>query len=73
MHHDILKTGEYAFFMAVCEEKSYPITVNGFIESLDPYGYLPANLFGNLPFYGAVGIIYTLFGFLWLAYCWVYR
>lgn len=72
-HHEIQETGLYILFMAECNPSSTPITVNGKIESLDPYGYLPADLYQNLPFYGALSCMYSIVGVAWLLLCACYR
>jgi len=36
---------------------------------LDPYGYLPADQFGNLPFYFALSCMYVIVGVTWLILC----
>lgn len=59
--------------MSICDENAAPIVINGHIESIDPYGYLPANLFGSLPFYGALSIVYSVIGIVWMIYCSLYR
>ena len=58
--------------MSVCDENAAPIALNGKIESLDPYGYLPAALFGNLPFFGALALFYSFLSIVWLISCSLY-
>jgi hypothetical protein len=60
------------FILAVCNKHSGPVAINGKIESIDPYGYLPANLFGDLPFYGALSLAYSILGIIWMVYCALY-
>ena len=36
-------------------------------------GYLPADLFGDLPFYGGLSLSYTIVGAIWLLSCFCYR
>jgi hypothetical protein len=72
-HHEIKSTGVYILFMAECDPNSTPIKVDGKIESIDPYGYLPADLYQNLPFYGALSCMYSIIGISWLIMCAVYR
>lgn len=67
--HDISTTGVIVVFMAVCDPYALSVVVDGSIDSLDPYGYLPADLFGNLPFYGALSCAYSLVGVVWLIIC----
>jgi len=68
-HHDIQKSGVYIIIFASCDEDAAPILLNGTIESLDPYGYLPADLFGNLPFFEALMWMYTLLAIYWVLVC----
>jgi len=72
-HHDIKSTGIYILFMASCDPASTPVRVDGKIESIDPYGYLPADLYENLPFYGALSCMYSIVGITWLIMCAAYR
>lgn len=72
-HHEITESGIYILLMANCDENAAPIIIDGTIDSLDPYGFLPADLFGNLPFYGALSCMYSLVGISWLILCGCYR
>jgi hypothetical protein len=36
---------------------------------IDPYGYLPADQFGNLPFYFWLSVLYVIVGVTWLILC----
>lgn len=72
-HHDIATSGLYILLMTVCQPNASPVTIDGSVESLDPYGYLPADLFGNLPFYGALACLYMLMGLSWLVVCFMHR
>ena len=71
-HQNIQSTGLYIFFMANCDVKTSDVRINGQIESMDPYGYLPADLYQNLPFYGALSLMYTIIGVVWLILCMFY-
>lgn len=72
-HHDIKDTGLYILFMAICNPSSNPVRIDGSIDSLDPYGYLPADLYQNLPFYGSLSCLHTIVGVAWFILCLVYR
>ena len=71
-HHDITKSGVYILFFGNCDAGSFPVKIHGRIESMDPYGWLPADLFGNLPFYGGLSCLYSIVGIVWLVYCAIY-
>ena len=68
-HLAVKKSGVYVVLMASCDPFSSPVKVDGFAESMDPYGYLPADLFGNLPFYGMLSCAYVVIGIAWLSVC----
>jgi hypothetical protein len=65
-HLDIKDTGLYVVIMAICKEDSTPVRMLGTIESMNPYGYLPADQFPDIPFYGVLTCCYTLLGVVWL-------
>lgn len=71
-HHSITDSGLYVIIMAICSE-SAPIVIDGAIESVDPYGYLPADQFGNLPFYAALVCLYLIVGVTWGILCYWHR
>ena len=71
-HLDIQRTGLYIIVLAVCATDSSPVVLNGVIDSLDPYGYLPADEFGDLPFYGSLALAHTLIAVIWAAICFFY-
>lgn len=73
-HHDIDKTGVFVILMASCgaSPNSDP-AMSGDITSLDPFGYLPADQFPFLPFYGLLSLAYTLIAFAWIVLCFVNR
>jgi len=72
-HHDISETGVYIILMAACDADAPAVVLNGRIDSLDPYGYLPADQFANLPFYGLLSLCYTLLAFAWIVLCVLHR
>ncbi len=46
-----------------------PVIINGKLESIDPYGYLPADLFGNLPLYMVLNGLYIILAAVWTYIC----
>ena len=68
-HHDIAETGVYILVLASCNPTAAPVMLNGRIESVDPYGYLPADLFGNMPFFKILMCLYTLLAVYWAVVC----
>lgn len=72
VHYEISKTGVVILLMAECNPNLPAIKITGSIESKDPYGFLPADLYVNLPFFGALSICYTIIGVAWLILCGMY-
>ena len=70
--HEIAESGVYILMMASCDESSPDVTIAGQIESMDPYGYLPADLFGNLPYYMVLSGLYSLLAVCWGVVCFMY-
>mmetsp|Transcript_5560 Transcript_5560/g.5744 ORF Transcript_5560/g.5744 Transcript_5560/m.5744 type:complete len:522 (-) Transcript_5560:124-1689(-) len=71
-HMKIKNTAVYVFLLSVCDPDGSPITIDGPMEIMNPYGYLPADLFGNLPFYGAISCAYLIVGVAWLILLYAY-
>jgi len=65
----ISDSGLYVLILGSCEKSTMPIIINGKLESMDPYGYLPADLFGNLPFYAVLYGLYIVLGLIWTYVC----
>lgn len=36
-------------------------------------GYLPGDMFGNLPFYGGLSLVYAIVGIIWMVICVIYK
>ena len=70
--HDIKESGVYILMMASCDVASPDVTLGGQIESMDPYGYLPADLFGNLPYYMVLSGLYSILAVCWAVVCFMY-
>jgi len=51
--------------VAVCDARIGEITLSGTTEWMNPYGHLPAQLYGFLPFYGWMSIVYLLAACIW--------
>lgn len=71
-HMNIHQSGVYVILVAICEPESSPVELDGPVESINPYGYLPAELFGNLPFYGSISCAYAILGVIWVILCIIY-
>ena len=69
----IKQTGLYIILMAVCNDDGENVKLNGAAESMDPYGYLPADLLYSMYFYGFITLCYCLITFIWVVTCYIYK
>jgi len=51
--------------VAVCDARIGEVTLTGTTEWMNPYGHLPAQLYGFLPFYGWMCVIYLFASCVW--------
>jgi len=51
--------------VAVCDARVGEVTLTGITEWMNPYGHLPAQLYGFLPFYGWMSVIYLVAACMW--------
>eukprot|EP00494_Astrolonche_serrata_P030146 UN30413 len=65
--HEIKKTGLNIMVVAVCDPHVGTLTVEGETTWLNPYGHLPGELYGFLPFYGWMCVFYGLAALVWFA------
>ncbi|ORY86276.1 lung seven transmembrane receptor-domain-containing protein [Protomyces lactucae-debilis] len=61
MRYDIKRTSYYCVSTLSLQNLAY----EGIVEFRNSYGELPAAEYFNLPFYGALAIVYVVIGFLW--------
>jgi len=66
---DITKSGIYVLIMAMCNPESLPVSVSGSIESIEPYGYVPADEFGSMPFNLTLSLMYLVISLAWGVLC----
>lgn len=66
MSIDISKKGLYVIMVASCNPLSATVRVQGDIENVNPYGYLPAETFPDMPFYASLAVLYVVFGVFWI-------
>jgi len=70
--HDVTKTGLNIFVVAVCDPYLGSVTFTGETEWLNPYGHLPGELYGFLPFYGWMCLVYVAGAVVWFALNFMY-
>lgn len=72
---DVKTTSEHILIIANCDSRlsEYVTEVSGMGEWMNPYGYLPGRLFGFLPFYFGMVIVYAALTTLWALLCLLHR
>ncbi|GAB1601488.1 transmembrane protein 87A-like [Argonauta hians] len=58
--------GPYAFFLDISSENKKPFTADITIEMWGKHGYLSANEWPLLLFFGIMGLLYIFYGIIWL-------
>ena len=75
----IRDTGEHFLIIADCNSPSMEafrgkgVEVNGHTQWLNPYGHLMGRLYGYLPFYAVMTLIFSLAATLWFSFNLYYR
>lgn len=64
--YSVEATGYYNLFVSSCDMQSGEVLVNGRTEWMNPFGYLPGTVWGKLPFFGSLAIIYLALGLVWV-------
>eukprot|EP01116_Phalansterium_solitarium_P023148 TRINITY_DN7966_c0_g1_i3.p1 TRINITY_DN7966_c0_g1~~TRINITY_DN7966_c0_g1_i3.p1 ORF type:complete len:553 (+),score=128.31 TRINITY_DN7966_c0_g1_i3:164-1822(+) len=68
---DVGKSGMYYLYLINCVTDDQGEYVSVFVDGepgatfMNPYGYLNGELYGFLPFFGAMALVYLLFGIIW--------
>ncbi|KAJ1393045.1 hypothetical protein B484DRAFT_408314 [Ochromonadaceae sp. CCMP2298] len=71
--NSITASGQYVMLMAVCDAGAMPVVIDGSMESIDPYGYVPAASFGAMPFNLALSLCYLAVALAWAVLCYWFR
>jgi len=66
---EVKETGMYILLMANCDSFGQDYILNGHTVWMNPYGYLPGERWGDLPFFGIVSLCYLTLGLVWLVLC----
>jgi len=68
--YKVKSTGLYTVLLANCDDTdAADILVQGQTEWMNPYGYLPGELYGMMPFFGVLASLYVVLGAVWLILC----
>jgi hypothetical protein len=70
---NVRDTGLYVVLMGSCSSDASPVSIDGYASSMDPYGYVPADLFGKLTFFGVLLLLYLFVTICWVAVCLINR
>lgn len=65
-------TAIHVFAMASCQDNSGDFKFNGQSIWMNPYGHLPGDVYGYLPFYGWMCLIYLIIAIIWFIFNCIY-
>ena len=65
----VVRSGVHYLLLASCDLQTGSVLVSGHTTWLNPYGYLPGELYPFLPFFGALSLAYVALGVVWLVLC----
>jgi len=73
--YDVTTTGEHIIIAANCDSRlsDSTIVMTGAGIWKNPFGFLPGRLFGFLPFYFGMLLVYVAFTSVWVVLCFVHR
>ncbi|KAG8470707.1 hypothetical protein KFE25_009128 [Diacronema lutheri] len=63
------KSGVHYLFFSSCDPGTGPVLIDGSTVWMNPYGFLPGELFHLLPFFGVMSLVYLGLGVLWSVLC----
>ena len=73
LHYDVPKEGKYWILIGMCDPYTSNTVINGTAIVMNPYGHIPARLYGILPFTKFLLLAYTVLVVVWIARCCWYR
>lgn len=65
----VARSGVHYLLLASCDLQTDTVLVSGQTTWLNPYGYLPGELYPFLPFFGCLSLAYVGLGVVWLVFC----
>eukprot|EP00189_Rhodosorus_marinus_P009969 CAMPEP_0184746202 /NCGR_PEP_ID=MMETSP0315-20130426/8737_1 /TAXON_ID=101924 /ORGANISM="Rhodosorus marinus, Strain UTEX LB 2760" /LENGTH=419 /DNA_ID=CAMNT_0027218631 /DNA_START=337 /DNA_END=1596 /DNA_ORIENTATION=+ len=69
----IHRTGIYQVMLSACDKNLGDVSATGNVAFRNPYGYLPGQLYGSIPFYRVLSVSYALVTLLWLLVFFIFR
>jgi len=70
--YDVVETGLHIFVVAVCDPAVGTVEFTGETIWMNPYGHLPGELYGFLPFYGWMSVVYIIAAVVWFSLNFIY-
>jgi len=68
-HVPIVQSGVHYLLFSSCEPRTGDVLISGQTAWLNPYGYLPGELFPFLPFFAMMLVAYIIVTCVWLVLC----
>ena len=72
IHYDIPKEGKYYLVLALCDPTTTNLRITGESLVVNPYGHVPASLYGSIPFHIFLLLLYSVLFVVWLLRCMKY-
>jgi len=70
----VRQSGLYTLLLANCDALNRaPLSITGESRWMNPFGYLPGELYGLMPFFGVLASLYLLLCGTWLTLCLLHR
>ena len=69
MHYDVPVEGKYYMILAMCDPTTANFNITGNTMVMNPYGHIPARLYGTLPFTRALLNVYVILVIVWAFRC----
>ena len=60
VRYDIPKEGKYWIVVGLCDPDTQNVMVSGTVTAMNPYGHIPARMYGIMPFTKFILIAYTI-------------
>jgi len=67
--YQVRESGVHYLLFSSCDPSTGKVLIDGSTLWMNPYGFLPGELFHFLPFYGCMSLLYLALGVLWFILC----
>ena len=69
VRYDVPKEGKYWIVVGLCDPDTQNVKVYGTVTAMNPYGHIPARMYGILPFTKFILMAYTILTIVWVVRC----